>query len=143
MSLDPPETFTENLSHTFLDRLKKIIELKNEKFRKKYRELAVRKRRERVKTLGNDVIAMCMDSSKVLSSFDSYLKNDVNLAIYIKMLLDDCQDYLCMNLWRKLSDIPDNIPTPDPTHVASALLCEMSGNALDRIHGVICKDLNI
>ena len=115
MSLDPPENFTDNPSQSFRDKFKKtLIDIKNTNYRKKYRECAVKKRRERAKTLGNNVIAMCMDSAQVRSNFDSYLKTDVEIAIDINMVLDDCRDYMSVKLRRQFSDVPDNIPASPP-----------------------------
>ena len=62
----------------------------------------MKRRRDRAKNfLVNEVIAMCMDSFQVWSDFDSYLKKDVNIAIDINMLLDDCRNYLCVRMRRK------------------------------------------
>ena len=86
------------------------------KYRKSYTDCSYRVRREKAKALGDDVIAMCVDQDKynLLSNFDAYLRTDENLLVDINMLLDDCCDYIGLQLRRKMSDVPDNIPASAP-----------------------------
>ena len=58
---------------------------------------------------------MCFEKEKSLSGFEEYLSNDTDLAVNIDMVMDDCRDYICVKLRRKLSDVPNDILSSPPT----------------------------
>ena len=86
------------------------------KYRKSYNDCSYRVRREKAKAIGDDVIAMCLDQEKdnLLNNFETYLRTDDNLLVDINMLLDDCRDYIGLQLKRKMSEVPGNIPASAP-----------------------------
>ena len=163
VSLDPlGETFLEETnSRSNRDRFKaNLFAIMKDRFRKTYNDVSIRVRRDRAKALGDDIIAMCFEKEKSLSCFEEYLSNDTDLAVNINMVMDDCRDYICVKLCRKLSDVPNNIPSSPPTEpdnmrsfnemskkeglsLALTFLGSCTKNKYDELRNAVCNTMGL
>ena len=81
--------------------------------KKPYRVLKERPRENKIRSIADQIIALCIDKTELRQDGYEYLLNNDDLGIDICMVTDECLDYIGVRLRRKLSDL-SNIPTCPP-----------------------------